>query len=208
MSVDDIQHGGDHYKKGGAMQHWNMLLLVGFGWEYYIGAATKYTSRYMKKRGAEDVQKAIHFVDKLVDAIERGQVPTTFRTAQGFRMNLDAQPATYDQTVNVEQLVKDYCVANDIKDLAAITALQRLFSARSVGDLMSARVSLVTLHDSLTGYTEPEVAAPTGAARVASVTDAASAALGAEAGPAYVGQDPDEPKPKRAASRRKTAKPE
>ena len=123
-------------------------------------------------------------------------------------MNLDAQPAPDGFTVNVEQLVTEYCRANDIKDLAAITALGRLFQARSVGDLMSARVSLVTLHDSLTGYVEPVTPATTGSERIAAVTDAAAAALGAEPGPGYVQQGEPKPVKKVAASRRKSAKPE
>lgn len=195
-NVDNIQHGGDHYKEGGAMQHWNMLLLVGFGWEYYIGAASKYAARYAKKRGAEDVQKAIHFVDKLLDAIERAQVPAAFRTTQGFRMNLDAHPAVYNLTVNIEQLCQQFFEANGITSEYAQAAIQRLFEARVADDLRDARASLVALHDEVTGHVEPAPVEPTAAERVAQKTAGAASALGVA------------PIKAAAAKRRKSAKPE
>lgn len=193
-NVDNIQHGGDHYKQGGAMQHWNMLLMVGFGWEYYIAAASKYAARYMKKSGAQDVQKAIHFVDKLMDAIERAQVPAVFRTTQGFRMNLDAHPAVYNLTVNIEQLCQQFFEANGITSEYAQAAIQRLFEARTADDLQGARASLVALHDEVTGHVEPTPVEPTAAQRIAQQAAGAATVLGVE-----------QPKPKRAPAKRRKA---
>lgn len=72
MKADDKQVGGAHYK--GGYQHWNFLPDIGFGPEYYIGCATKYVTRHASKNGAQDVEKAIHFAEKLVELCDGGEV--------------------------------------------------------------------------------------------------------------------------------------
>ncbi len=67
MGANDIQHGGDHYK-GAEFQHWDMIALNRIN--YLEGCATKYASRWRKKNGAEDVKKAIHYVDKIIELVE------------------------------------------------------------------------------------------------------------------------------------------
>lgn len=60
------QHGGDHYQ-GSEYQHWDWVHDVKLG--YLAGNATKYAFRWRKKNGIEDLEKAIHYIDK---AQERG----------------------------------------------------------------------------------------------------------------------------------------
>jgi hypothetical protein len=62
--ANEIQHGGDHYK-GAEFQHWDLISQNHIG--YLEGCATKYASRWRKKNGVEDLKKAIHYVDKLVE---------------------------------------------------------------------------------------------------------------------------------------------
>jgi len=71
-----VQYGGDHYHKAGMNQHWDMLPVFGYGWEYYIGRATAYLTRV--KQPELDPQKAGHFVDKLVWLIDNGWVPPVY----------------------------------------------------------------------------------------------------------------------------------
>jgi hypothetical protein len=83
-NTDAVQHGGDHYKNG--YQHWNLLPDLLFGPEYYIGCATKYVTRHEKKNGREDILKAIHFTEKLIELCEQGvlyprQWPESMRPA-------------------------------------------------------------------------------------------------------------------------------
>lgn len=62
MSVNEKQVGGDHYKS--SLQHWDF---VGFNRIPYMEAmALKYVTRSRKKNGLEDIQKAIHFVEKML----------------------------------------------------------------------------------------------------------------------------------------------
>jgi hypothetical protein len=64
-SANDRQVGGSHYQTGG-VQHWDL-----FGPDYLIGYATKYM-RWRKKGGVEDLEKAIHVIEKLREVIDGG----------------------------------------------------------------------------------------------------------------------------------------
>lgn len=63
MNANDIQHGGDHYKKA-KFQPWD--------WDRYgVGSlecnVIKYVTRYRDKNGVEDLKKAEHYVVKLIE---------------------------------------------------------------------------------------------------------------------------------------------
>lgn len=68
MAANDKQVGGDHYKKAGATgeEHWDRQYRL-FGPGYFVGCATKYIERYRDKNGKQDLEKAIHFVEKLIE---------------------------------------------------------------------------------------------------------------------------------------------
>jgi len=73
MSANDKQIGGDHY--AGAIQHWDVVYER--GWCYLIGCATKYLWRLGKKgppeKKIEDIEKAIHFLQKKVEQLRAEQ---------------------------------------------------------------------------------------------------------------------------------------
>lgn len=72
--ADSIQIGGDHYKKlniqpWSAMQSWmNKEQFMGF----LRGNIIKYVARCDIKGGIEDLKKARHYLDKLIEVSERG----------------------------------------------------------------------------------------------------------------------------------------
>lgn len=74
------QVGGNHYKTG-AEEHWDLVARYGVG--YLEGCATKYVSRWRKKNGVQDLEKAIHYVDKIIEMrmmgvySRRGLTPST-----------------------------------------------------------------------------------------------------------------------------------
>lgn len=70
-SADDKQVGGSHYKHGGE-EHWSRMYRM-FGPGYFIGCITKYVERYQYKNGYEDLLKAQHFLEKLLEL--EGQKP-------------------------------------------------------------------------------------------------------------------------------------
>ena len=79
MSVNDIQHGGSHYKKYGDLQPWDVVLKWNLG--YLEGTALKYIARWQDKGGLEDIEKAIHFLQKLVE-VERSKKNDVARVDQ------------------------------------------------------------------------------------------------------------------------------
>lgn len=67
--ANDRQVGGDHYMTEDGIQHWDL-----FGPDYLIGYATKYM-RWRKKGGIEDLEKAIHVVEKLKEIVTEANLP-------------------------------------------------------------------------------------------------------------------------------------
>jgi len=64
MTADDKQVGGNHYK-GDAIQPWNFITSNNLG--YLEGCIIKYVSRYKDKNGIEDLKKAAHYLEKLIE---------------------------------------------------------------------------------------------------------------------------------------------
>lgn len=60
------QVGGDHYKKQGvSMQPW--AIIDAWKLDYYAGTVLKYLLRYPYKGGVEDLKKARHFLDRMIE---------------------------------------------------------------------------------------------------------------------------------------------
>lgn len=71
-SANDKQVGGDHYRKTNGEQHWDRHARM-FGAGYFVGCATGYIERCLEKGHAvEDLEKAVHFCQKLVELIKAG----------------------------------------------------------------------------------------------------------------------------------------
>jgi hypothetical protein len=93
MGANDRQVGGDHYQT--PYQHWD--LAIKFRMPYLDGATTKHVSRWRKKLGVQDLQKGLHYLDKLIES------------------------ATYDikrdNTVEVDKELGRFATANDLGPL-------------------------------------------------------------------------------------------
>ena len=63
MNPNDKQVGGSHYQS--EYQHWDFVRL-GLHGRYLEGCATKYVSRWRDKGGAQDLEKALHYVEKIM----------------------------------------------------------------------------------------------------------------------------------------------
>lgn len=66
--INAIQYGGKHYKDK-AIQPWDYVIANNLG--YLEGSIIKYVSRYQDKNGLEDLHKARHFLDKLIEVKQR-----------------------------------------------------------------------------------------------------------------------------------------
>jgi hypothetical protein len=65
MTANNKQIAGHHYKKYGDLQPWDVVIVWELG--YLEGTALKYIARWRDKNGVEDILKAIHFLEKLVE---------------------------------------------------------------------------------------------------------------------------------------------
>ena len=63
-SLNNIQHGGDHYRNK-AIQPWDFIAANHLG--YFEGNIVKYVSRWREKGGIQDLEKARHYLDKLIE---------------------------------------------------------------------------------------------------------------------------------------------
>ena len=64
MNANDMQVGGDHYSRN-AVQCWDYIASNGIG--YLEGNIIKYVSRHNLKGGVEDLKKAQHYLEKLIE---------------------------------------------------------------------------------------------------------------------------------------------
>ena len=64
MSALDSQQGGDHYKDK-AIQPIVYILANNLG--FCAGNVVKYITRYKEKNGIEDLKKAKHYIDLLIE---------------------------------------------------------------------------------------------------------------------------------------------
>ena len=69
--ANDTQVGGDHYRS--PIQHWDYVLANEI--PYMEAQIIKYVTRWRKKNGVQDLHKARHFLDKLIE-YETELVPT------------------------------------------------------------------------------------------------------------------------------------
>jgi hypothetical protein len=84
--ANDYQIGGAHYRKGGpgSEQHWDRVARLGLN--YFQAMITRYVERYRDKNGVEDLKKAQHFLDKLIELEESGGLPRSTVELDGKQM--------------------------------------------------------------------------------------------------------------------------
>jgi hypothetical protein len=68
MSQFDSQVGGEHYKK---MPIQPLEFIVKNGLDFFQGNVLKYIIRYKEKNGVEDLKKARHYIDMMIELEEK-----------------------------------------------------------------------------------------------------------------------------------------
>lgn len=71
VPANQVQVGGEHYKHK-AIQPWDYIAANGLG--FFEGNVVKYVTRWRDKAGLEDLRKARHYLDKLIE-VEAGATP-------------------------------------------------------------------------------------------------------------------------------------
>lgn len=64
MSANQTQIGGTHYRAN-KIQPWDFIAANGLG--FFEGNIVKYVCRHRAKGGIDDLRKARHFLDKLIE---------------------------------------------------------------------------------------------------------------------------------------------
>jgi len=62
--ANDVQIGGEHYMRR-AIQPWDYIAANGLG--FFEGNIIKYVTRWRSKDGLKDLEKARHYLDKLIE---------------------------------------------------------------------------------------------------------------------------------------------
>lgn len=63
-NANDSQIGGSHYKNK-VIQPWDFIIANNIG--FLDGNAITYLTRWQEKGGIDDLKKAIHFIEKLIE---------------------------------------------------------------------------------------------------------------------------------------------
>lgn len=66
-NANDRQVAGLHYRT--EIQHWDYV--VANDLNYFEGQATKYITRCRRKNGKQDIEKAIHFLEKYLEVYDQ-----------------------------------------------------------------------------------------------------------------------------------------
>jgi hypothetical protein len=66
--ANNKQVGGAHYKTKD-IQPWDAIHTWGLG--FFSGNVVKYVARHREKNGIEDLKKARHYLDKLIEIMEK-----------------------------------------------------------------------------------------------------------------------------------------
>lgn len=72
MSALEIQEGGDHYKK---LTIQPVEYIQANNLDFFQGNVVKYVTRHKDKKGAEDIRKAIHYLQMILE-LQYGEKPT------------------------------------------------------------------------------------------------------------------------------------
>jgi hypothetical protein len=122
-SANDKQIGGTHYSSTG--QHWDYAT-YNFGRGYLKGQVTKYVYRWRKKHGIQDLQKALHFLQKL-DEVSQPDYKLTVITAQQAAELNSMQP---EEAMIMHLIVEDTQTGRDsVKEL-----IEKLIAAEPTRD--------------------------------------------------------------------------
>jgi hypothetical protein len=116
MSANDKQIAGTHYKDL-EPEPWDVVLNWGLG--YLDGTALKYIARWRNKNGVEDLKKAVHFIQKLIEEEEKKEKENAYikhpdfggaRSVWDYADNISFQ--TLENPENIKSVDFNYNISN------------------------------------------------------------------------------------------------
>lgn len=111
MSANDKQIGGTHYKK--SIEPWDAIHSWDLG--YFDGTAVKYLARWKAKNGVQDLEKAKHFIEKLIEIETSGTSSSENLFNYSHEMGNDwSTPSKESTSITVEKLLNLYYTFEDM----------------------------------------------------------------------------------------------
>ena len=95
-SANEIQIAGDHYQ--GEYQHWD--LVVDTNMHYLVANASKYVCRWRKKNGLQDLYKARHYAEKMIECVSEHRI-------QPIRPLSDSQILLLSKFIKIQKLTME-----------------------------------------------------------------------------------------------------
>lgn len=102
MAANRNQIGGDHYK-GAPVEHWDFVLMHKM--PYLEAQIFKYVLRWRKKNGIEDLRKARHYLDKLIEWEVQEQVEKDPRRTEKFQVGSGTVVLEGDDLTKARQIL-------------------------------------------------------------------------------------------------------
>jgi hypothetical protein len=129
---DSPAHYTSHY------QHWDLAIQIPMS--YLAGCSTKYVARWRKKGGINDLHKALHYLDKLIETYLPVPIPRTMSRSE------------------IQYEISRFAAANHLSIIEE-EFIFKVSSYKTEDDLMEARLVLEDIIDlaeqSKTVYPEP-----------------------------------------------------
>ena len=124
MRANEHQVSGSHYKNAAGIQHWDLSLKLNL--PYLESCSTKYVTRWRKKDGLRDLQKSLHYLNKLEEF--RFDNPHTLpKRIQQELPYIRAQVAEMARANDLNDIERAYierlCVWTELEELAAAREL-------------------------------------------------------------------------------------
>lgn len=121
--ANETQVGGSHYARGGKLQHWDYAVRA-LGNRYLEGAITKYVMRHRHKGvGEQDLNKALHFTEKLLEEFHAGRV-RPIRESRDFTFSIHEMSVVNGLNTNEDFIVKR--LASWENDVQLSTVIDRI----------------------------------------------------------------------------------
>lgn len=126
------QEGGTHYQAG--YQHWDWVTDIGL--HYLPATATKYLTRWRKKNGLQDLQKAMSYISKTIVSWD-----TVFEFSVSPPENLELLNARFFKENELDPLGHEALICVLLSDLSRSDAIDRVQEALR---LLQELIQLVT----------------------------------------------------------------
>ncbi len=107
-NANEKQVAGDHYRSlNSNYQHWDLVADTGMG--YFEGQITKYVARWRKKNGGQDLEKALHYAQKMQELILAGKYPVRQVPQNSDSMTQLASFASKQKLTREETIIFELC---------------------------------------------------------------------------------------------------